>query len=163
MRSYSREINKNEMESVFIKDIIKDVIELCINAKILNNKVIISGNFLKCNYRIFCIKNQISQVFQNLITNSVQAMDEKGEIIIDIFKNNSYMVIYFSDNGPGVSENLKNKIFDPFFTTKGTKGTGLGLYITYNIIKKHKGEIELFNNGKGLAFKIQLPMIINDN
>ncbi len=159
VRDVTQEIDSKKMENVKIKDIINDVIELCRNAKIITNKVKIDGNYKYSNVSIKCIRNQMFQVFQNLITNSVQAMDGNGEIRIDI-KNieNSLVDIIFSDSGPGIPYKIRDKIFDPFFTTKGPTGTGLGLYIVYGIIKNHKGNIEILRSKKGARFKITLPL-----
>ncbi len=157
IKDYNREISNTEIEEVLFADLIREVVELCRNAKILPPSVVITGNFEKTNYAIKCVKNQMFQVFQNLISNSVDAMDGEGTIEINITEENNLFTVVFSDTGKGIDKNVQNKIFDPFFTTKGTKGTGLGLYIIYNIIKQHKGHIELIPSEKGAVFKIILP------
>jgi PAS domain S-box-containing protein len=103
---------------------------------------------------------QMNQVFLNLITNAIHAVDERnGKIIIKTMLQGNQVVVKVIDNGKGISpENLK-KIFDPFFTTKPVgQGTGLGLSIAYKIIEKHGGKIEVQSQvGRGTEFTISLP------
>jgi len=158
VKEVTKEIDSKKMEKVNIKNIINDVIELCKNAKIISNKIKIKGNFNTSNIEIKCIKNQIFQVFQNLITNSADALNGEGEITIDLFEFESNLIITFADTGPGIPEPIREKVFDPFFTTKGPKGTGLGLYIVYGIIKNHGGNIQILPSEKGAKFEITLPL-----
>ncbi len=104
---------------------------------------------------------QINQVFLNIITNAVQAVNEHtGKIVIRTVAQHGKVIIIIADNGKGISpENLK-RIFDPFFTTKDVgQGTGLGLSIAFKIIEKHKGTIDVQSQvGKGTEFIITLPI-----
>jgi signal transduction histidine kinase len=107
-----------------------------------------------------CYPQQLNQVFINLLVNAGQAISGKGDIRIQTRNRNSHVEILISDTGCGISEENLGKIFDPFFTTKpvGT-GTGLGLHVSYNIIKKHNGDITVMSEkGKGTVFTIQLPI-----
>ena len=102
---------------------------------------------------------KLNQVFMNILINAAQSLAQKGEIRIQTFTNGKDVNIVISDNGSGISKENLPKIFDPFFTTKDVgKGTGLGLNIAYNIIKEHKGKIEVQSEqGKGTCFTITLP------
>lgn len=105
-------------------------------------------------------KDQIQQVFINLILNASDAMPNGGDIKIlsRIIENGEYIEVRFADNGSGISEENKHKIFDPFFTTK-ENGTGLGLSITYGIVEQHGGTINLESElGKGTTFIVLLPI-----
>lgn len=109
-------------------------------------------------------RRALEQVFTNLITNAIQAMQgqESGILAIKIEPSNDagkdeYVDIRISDNGPGIPEDLKKRVFDPFFTTKQNEGTGLGLAITRRIVMAHKGEISLESFPGGTHFKITLP------
>ncbi|MEN6616694.1 MAG: ATP-binding protein [Syntrophorhabdus sp.] len=96
-------------------------------------------------------------VVMNLISNAMDAVGPKGKIKVDIRENKRYSVIVVSDNGPGMSEELRRSIFNPFFTTKD-KGMGLGLFIVYNIVKAHGGSIEVESaEGSGSSFLIYIP------
>jgi two-component system, NtrC family, sensor kinase len=108
---------------------------------------------------VTCYPQQINQVFMNLLVNAAQAMEKDGQIVVKTRHAEDHVVIQISDNGCGIPEEIQPKIFDPFFTTKDIgKGTGLGLNMAYNIIKKHKGSIEVVSTvGSGTTFTIILP------
>jgi signal transduction histidine kinase len=103
---------------------------------------------------------QLNQVFINILVNAAQAIEKMGEIRILTKAVDDYVQIHISDTGCGISEENRTKIFDPFFTTKGVgKGTGLGMNIAYNIIQKHKGDIQVESRvGEGTTFIISLPV-----
>lgn len=108
---------------------------------------------------VYCYPGQIVQVFTNLLVNAAHAIEEYGTIYITTYEQDGFVVAKVRDEGVGISEeNLKN-IFTPFFTTKKTgTGTGLGLSITYGIIKKHNGEIEVLSREHiGTEFVVKLP------
>ncbi len=107
---------------------------------------------------IKCYPQRLNQVFMNILVNAAQAIEEKGEIRISTEADNGYVEIRISDTGSGMPPGVLSKIFDPFFTTKDVgKGTGLGLNMTYNIIQKHKGTIDVESEvGKGTTFIIRL-------
>lgn len=106
--------------------------------------------------------NQLLQVFYNIITNAVDALDEVGggSLTVRLLRDGANVVIEFSDTGPGIKD--PHLVFDPFYTTKPAgKGTGLGLSICYGVIKEHKGTITCFNRGSGGAtFRIELPAVM---
>jgi two-component system, NtrC family, sensor kinase len=110
---------------------------------------------------IHCYAGQINQVFMNIMSNAVQAIDKKGDIWIETKKKGLEVMVSIKDNGKGISEKNLNKIFDPFFTTKPVgQGTGLGLSISYGIVEKHNGQILVDSKlGKGTEFKIILPLV----
>jgi signal transduction histidine kinase len=111
-------------------------------------------------------KNQLSQVFINLIMNAVDAMDKKGTLTFRTYREKTAKKVYIevSDTGCGISEEQLSKIFDPFFTTKKTgKGTGLGLSTSYGIIKENGGQISIKETSpRGTTFLIQLPLFTPD-
>jgi hypothetical protein len=118
---------------------------------------------------IECYPGKLNQVFLNIISNAVHAINKRlgsdsseGEIVIKTHQNNELVSIEISDNGTGMDENTMKKIFEPFFTTKDVgEGTGLGMSIAYNTIKKHNGSIHLHSEiGKGTKFIIDLPAIV---
>jgi len=114
---------------------------------------------------IECIPQQLNQVFLNIIVNAAQAVklenqDDMGVIAIQTMMKGDKIYCTISDNGPGISDEIKTRIFEPFFTTKDVgMGTGLGLSIAYDIIvNKHDGTLEAENNHpRGTQFIICLP------
>ena len=105
---------------------------------------------------------QVNQVIMNLLTNAIQAIEEKGEITIttECLKHAQAIKIVITDTGKGIPEADQSHIFEPFFTTKEVgKGTGLGLSISYGIIQKHQGTIEVDSReGEGTTFRIVMPL-----
>lgn len=116
---------------------------------------------------IVCNANGIGQVLMNLISNAIDAIPEQGEIGIWVkyLSKSEEVIIRINDSGVGIPQNIIDKIFDPFFTTKDVgKGTGLGLYISYNMIKSHQGTIEVVSEqGKGTTFTVKLPRCFYKN
>jgi signal transduction histidine kinase len=104
--------------------------------------------------------NQVLQVFFNLISNAVDALEEVGggKLVIRTSHSDGKLAIEFSDTGPGIKS--PQHVFDPFFTTKPVgKGTGLGLSICYGIVQEHGGRIECFNRPEGGAtFVVEFPV-----
>lgn len=100
---------------------------------------------------------QMRQVLSNLITNSVQAMDGPGRIVIKAHDQQDHVLITFEDDGPGVPSELIDRVFEPLFTTRA-KGTGLGLPICRQIVERHGGSIDVArSDGPGARFTIRLP------
>jgi two-component system NtrC family sensor kinase len=94
-----------------------------------------------CN--VWGIHGQLVQIIVNGIINAIDASHNKGKITVGIADANNYFCIGIVDNGVGIDESIIGKVFDPFFTTKGSQGTGLGLYVSYNIVVAHKGTIKI--------------------
>lgn len=108
-------------------------------------------------------KNKIEQVFWNLMFNASEAMPDGGKltIISKFSQNKKYIEVIFMDTGVGIPKENINKLYDPFFTTKSS-GTGLGLAVSYGIIKQHLGKIEVESEqGKGSTFTVSLPLSKN--
>jgi two-component system NtrC family sensor kinase len=105
--------------------------------------------------------NQIQQVLVNLILNAVQAMPSGGKLFIETrstAEENTVRTV-ISDTGKGIPKEFLPFIFDPFFSTKGVGGTGLGMWVSYGIIKNHKGNIKVVSTvGVGTTFTIELPV-----
>jgi PAS domain S-box-containing protein len=113
--------------------------------------------------------NRLEQVFINLVSNAIDAMDEKNnqpdytdkrkQLRIKSILENKLVTVYVSDTGTGMSKEVQAKLFEPFFTTKKVgKGTGLGVSISYGIVKDYDGDIEIESEvGKGTTFKLTFP------
>ena len=109
---------------------------------------------------IYCWPNPLTQVFANIIVNAAQATREKGTLTISTSVKGNMVQADIVDQGPGIPEENLNKLFDPFFTTKEVgSGTGLGLYVSHGIVKRHLGKIFARNEpGGGARFSILLPV-----
>jgi len=108
---------------------------------------------------IECYPSKFNQVILNILTNSIQAIEDQGDIFIQTISSDLGIKIIIKDNGAGMAPEVKKHIFEPFFTTKEVgKGTGLGLSISYGIIEQHHGNIDVISEpGKGSEFIISLP------
>jgi signal transduction histidine kinase len=106
--------------------------------------------------------NQLMQVFFNLISNALDAMESHkgGALTIKTMRDRGHVVILFLDTGPGIKE--PHRVFDPFYTTKPIgKGTGLGLSICFGIVQEHNGKILCYNRQEGGAvFRVELPAVL---
>jgi len=105
-------------------------------------------------------ENKISQVFMNLITNALQAMESGGTLRISTALEGELCRIAFGDTGAGIAPEIIPHIFDPFFSTKKVgEGTGLGLSVSRGIIEQHQGELQVESEpGLGTTFTIRLPL-----
>ena len=153
-----------------IKDIINEIIPFLIK-EIADKGIRFIETYHPQLPKIKVDKTQMHQVFLNLFLNAIQAMPSGGELKIeatpihsissDGFKQN-FVKVVISDSGRGIPPHIVHKIFDPFFTTK-SKGIGLGLSITYQIIKKHGGTIKVESQWEqGTSFIINLPEILEN-
>jgi signal transduction histidine kinase len=107
-----------------------------------------------------CLPSQLNQVFLNLLVNAAQAIETRGTITIRTDLHGDEVCVTISDTGKGIAAEHMSKIFSPFFTTKPIgKGTGLGLSLSYGILQKHHGRIEVQSEvGKGTSFHVWLPV-----
>lgn len=149
-----------KMKVEVVSPILKNVLKLMESQAKMNGIEII----VNCEDNlpeILCDAQQLKQVFINIIKNGIEAMDGKeGKIIVNtrVNKENKELIISFIDEGLGMTKEQIEYIAQPFYTTK-QKGTGLGMLMTYNIIKNHNGRIEIESEiGKGTAISICLPV-----
>ena len=148
-----------------IKDIINEIIPFLIK-EIADKGIRFSETYHPQLPKVEVDKTQMHQVFLNLFLNAIQAMPNGGELRIEanpVISRSSagsqqnFIKVVISDSGRGIPPQIVHKIFDPFFTTK-SRGIGLGLSITYQIIKKHGGTIKVDSQWeKGTSFVINLP------
>ncbi len=107
-----------------------------------------------------CLPAQLNQVFASLLLNATQSIEQHGTITLRTGKQNDEVWVEISDTGKGIAPEHIKKIFDPFFTTQPIgKGTGLGLSMSYGIVQKHHGRIEVKSEvGKGTTLRVWLPV-----
>jgi signal transduction histidine kinase len=132
---------------------------------IVNNEVKYKADVVKEYGRIpevECLPSQINQVILNTVVNGAQAITgPRGRITVRTGCDADHVWIEIADNGPGIPKAIQSRIFDPFFTTKPIgSGTGLGLSLSYGIIQKHQGRIDVKSEpGSGTTFRIVLPIL----
>jgi two-component system NtrC family sensor kinase len=109
---------------------------------------------------VLCSKQQIKQVFLNLIVNAIHAVGETGSIRLTTRADDHEVGVWIDDDGCGIPREIEDRIFDPFFTTKEVgQGTGLGLSISYEIIRSDGGEIVVERkDGPGARLCVRLPI-----
>jgi len=163
---FSRTSKKVDFEILDLNNILEDTL-MFVQHQLSMNKVRLSKSLESSLPKVNGNSGMLQQVFTNIILNALQAMPQGGSLSVST-KSSSYsqeakkgVEVVFTDSGCGIpAENLE-KIFEPFFTTKKVgQGTGLGLSVSYGIIKEHKGDIKVQTElGKGTSFIISLPAL----
>ncbi|MCK6598354.1 MAG: HAMP domain-containing histidine kinase [Bdellovibrionaceae bacterium] len=160
LRNFSR-LDEAQLKEADIRDLLDKSLNLVQGET--KNKVEIIKNYEEIPL-LRCYASQISQVFLNLISNAIQAIDHQGKIWISVRSywqdSKEFIQVSIQDTGKGIKNENLDKIFDPFFTTKEIgKGTGLGLSITYGIIQKHGGDIQVKSKENiGTEFIVTIPV-----
>jgi PAS domain S-box-containing protein len=159
MLSFSKP-DEEEKQPVDV-NVVLDEILLLVRKQLQESSIKISTSFEAELAKVYASKNQLRQVFLNMVSNARDAMPEGGTLSIKTTSNRYGIRIEITDTGLGIREEHVNKIFDTFFTTKdGTKGVGLGLSVCYGFIKEHGGDIKVSSRrGEGTTFTIILPKI----
>jgi signal transduction histidine kinase len=113
--------------------------------------------------RLHCAPQELQQVFLNLVLNAAQAIEGHGTIRVASELTGAGVAVRVEDDGCGIPAELLDRIFDPFFTTKAVgEGTGLGLGIAYEIVRRHRGEIGVSSEpGRGACFRVTLPLDVD--
>jgi signal transduction histidine kinase len=157
---------KVELKEVVIQDRIKKVLDI-IKPRLENKYITLIDkiDYTKPICAVIVI-GELSQVIMNILNNSVDILVEKNIdekwIILELQENEKFAVISIEDNGGGVPYEIMSKIFEPYFTTKHQSiGTGIGLYMSYDIIVNHmKGNLYVKNTKNGAKFFIEIPKVV---
>ena len=153
-------LDREEFSDVNLNEVVLQALEFLKWSKKLNSiKIITKKNR---DFFVFGSMGKLKQVFINFVLNAAEAnTGNKGNLSIEILpsKDDGFCEVHFIDNGPGISPDIKDRLFEPFVSTKQDKGVGLGLYVSYKIIKSHSGEI-IYNDTykEGAYFTIKLPL-----
>jgi len=157
LRTFSRQEKSGDIERVKIEEVIDSILN------IVHNELKYKAELIK-EYGntplVLCDSQKIGQVLINLLVNASQSIEKKGKIKIKTYQEGAYLVVSVIDTGKGILPDDLKKIFDPFFTTKPVgQGTGLGLSVSYEIVKKHGGDIQVASIvGEGSVFTVRLPL-----
>ncbi|HAZ48895.1 MAG TPA: histidine kinase [Cyanobacteria bacterium UBA11369] len=156
LKSYARQDKSGEMVSASITDGIDTVLTLYQNQ--IKRGVDVRKTYGSVT-QILCYPEELTQVWSNLISNGIQAMNYQGELAIAVSQQDEYVVVEITDSGVGIPPEIQHKIFEPFFTTKPAgEGSGLGLDIVRKIVDKHRGKIEVQSHPGHTTFSVWLPI-----
>lgn len=157
LRNFSR-LEEAKLKEVDIEDSLDNTLNLLSGE--LKNRIKIERKYSGIPL-VKCYPSQLNQVFMNILSNAAQAIEDKGTISIEThLVENNKVEIRIKDSGKGMNSETIEKMFDPFFTTKTLgQGTGLGMSISYGIIQKHNGDIQVNSKlGQGTEFILTLPI-----
>jgi signal transduction histidine kinase len=148
---------------VDIRTLVDEVVELY-NSKFRSKDIRLSVEHDDCCGRFLAIGGEIRQVISNLLVNAVDASNLKGVVKIRtsrvLLNDSIYIRVTVADTGTGIPATIRSRIFEPFFTTKDALGTGLGLWVSQQVIEKHDGRIRVRSaEGKGTVFSVFLPKL----
>jgi two-component system sensor histidine kinase PhcS len=161
LREFSHKRSEVLVEFPVIESV--EVAVRMLTKEIDDHRVVVDTN-LDAGIEVAGVKNQLAQVFINLIHNAIQAMAKAAtgrtpRVSISATDTDGILTLSVRDNGPGIPDGIRDRIFDPFFTTKEAgEGTGLGLSICFRIIEAHRGTLEVLSDGATFTeFRIKLP------
>jgi len=140
-----------------VLNVLEDVLKF-LNSQLEQSQIKLTRRFSPDCPDVEASAENLKQVFINVILNAVDSMPEGGTVNVTATNDHGNLIIQIQDSGPGISEEMIPRMFEPFFTTKEEgRGTGLGLSVSYGIIKKHQGTITFKNTDIGGCVEIALP------
>lgn len=151
-----------EMEHVDLNEVIHKTLTILQHQPLFQN-IEITKNLSEDLPPIYGNAIRLNQVIMNVVVNAAQAMEGDGQLAIMSRPraNQDLNEVVIRDTGPGIATELLEKIFDPFFTTKATgEGTGLGLSVSYAIVKEHRGTIRVESSSEGTTFTLKFPVVM---
>ncbi len=154
-------IGGDENEEVAVNDIFEDIVYIT-QDQFVGHKIEFDRSFVSEALTVECKRVEISQVLINLINNAVHAIEhiEEKRISLEAEDQGDYVEISVTDSGSGIPKEVAVKLFQPFFTTKPVgKGTGLGLFVSRQLIENHHGTLEIDHQCQNTKFKVILPKV----
>ena len=153
-------VSGSEHNDLDLNKVISETLSL-VEPMLRASKIMVNAQLVGSLPAVYGSSGKLQQVFMNLIMNARDAMPRGGELTIATETENSHVHVEISDNGIGIPADHLHRIFDPFFTTKATsRGTGLGLAVTYGIIREHSGSIRVESSvGRGTTFRLEFPAV----
>ena len=152
-------VSGSEYSNLELNKVVRETLSL-VDPMLRGGKISVNTQFGPSLPLVYANFGRLQQVFMNLILNARDAMPSGGELTIATSSEDSSVRVEISDNGVGIPPEHLKRIFDPFFTTKAIGGgTGLGLAVTYGIIREHLGKIEVQSVvGRGTSFRVEFPV-----
>lgn len=162
IQDFARQRPSREFESIGVAELLKDACEMT-RPRWESRSEFAPIRFAlhaDCHANINGDPVELREVLVNMIYNAVDAMPSGGEVRVSTQETRDRVIIQITDTGTGMGPEVKQRLFDPFFTTKGKAGTGMGLAVSFGIIRRHEGSIEVDSEvGRGTTFKISLPKV----
>ena len=152
---FARPSVMTKKEKVIFEDLFKDVTDL-VSHEIQRRNIKTRADFPK-GISLFVHRRQFEEILVNLMINACHAMGQNGgDLTLLVSQPNGKVIVEISDTGPGIPEENQRRIFEPFFSTKGERGTGLGLYITKQLVERNGGKISMKSKvGRGTCFRLE--------
>src|SRR5215213_2010270 len=165
IQDFARQRPSREFETIAVGELLKDACEMTRPRWETRSEFapIRFALHADCKAHIQGDAVELREVLVNMIYNAVDAMPSGGEVRVSTQESRDRIVVHITDTGTGMGSDVKQRLFDPFFTTKGKAGTGMGLAVSFGIIRRHEGSIEVDSEpGRGTTFKISLPKVTQD-
>src|SRR4030095_2485899 len=165
IQDFARQRRDHDFEPVSIDQILHDVSEITRprwkdRAEASNVQIALDLQ-IRSKAKVMGDESELREVLVNMVFNAVDAMPTGGSLTLAAEDINDSVVISVADTGTGMPAEVKSRIFDPFFTTKGKAGMGLGLAVSFGILRRHEGSVEVESEvGVGTKFKISLPKAV---
>jgi signal transduction histidine kinase/CheY-like chemotaxis protein len=162
IQDFARQRRDHDFEPVSIDQILLDVSEITRprwkdRAEAANVQISLDLQ-IRSKAKVLGDESELREVLVNMVFNAVDAMPDGGQLTLGAFDIDESVVIMIADTGSGMPTEVKSRIFDPFFTTKGKAGMGLGLAVSFGIIRRHEGSVQVDSEvGVGTKFMIHLP------
>jgi len=168
IQEFTRTRRVRTASQVEIPALLRDVVELTngrwkdeAQSRGISYDVVVEGG---TDSPVAGISAELREVFMNLLINGLDAMPGGGQFVFRISDDANTVIVAAEDTGSGMSEETRRRVLEPFFTTKGARGTGLGLAVSWGIVKRHGGTIEIESTvGMGSIFTIRLPISSGDS
>lgn len=160
IQDFARRQPSRKFQAVSVAELMKDVCEMSRPRwESLAGPQVRLALVADCTACILGDAVELREVLVNMIYNAIDAMPSGGEIRMSSQETNGRVVLTIADNGTGMTPDVKSRLFDPFFTTKGKGGTGMGMAVSFGIIRRHNGSIDVESEpGRGTTFRISLPV-----
>jgi signal transduction histidine kinase len=155
LKNFARQDNYSSAIAASVIDGIETVLTLYHNQ--IKRGIEVSKSYAEVP-PLLCYPDELTQVWSNLISNAIAAMNEQGTLSIEVFERDKGIVVEIADSGSGIPQEIQAKIFEPFFTTKPMgEGSGLGLDIVRKIVEKHRGKVTVSSQPGHTKFSVWLP------
>lgn len=161
IQNFARQRPNRAFESLSVAELLKGVCEMT-RPRWESRPVTAATSLMlyaDCTAQVMGDPVELREVLVNIIYNAIDAMPQGGEIRMSAYESGNTVTLAIVDTGTGMPAEVKSRLFDPFFTTKGKAGTGMGLAVSFGIVRRHNGSIEVDSEvGRGTTFRISLPL-----